>query len=309
MKTPYEGQEADPILQEFHRNAASISETEHAASCGISTPTSESGSTPVRQRILQSFKSATISPANLPAFVPMDTLTELIDVETVSMALAEAGRPHLWPETCNHIVQFLPRVFATLLVIGNVEAILDFGARHFTDSSFPLMRDNSPPEDREISSETWYSTIHPFADALEDYDGMHPVSRCFQDPSLWTLDGFERFCEEQWIFSAEVFVPTKFEYLLAPQSPLPFTTLTPHWADGVLRSQVYTASIHPAHLSLRNTVRSFFFFFFFLFPFFFLLSFFFITALHWNLANIHRISSWEQGFWKSRSRLSRSMTR
>lgn len=254
MMIPYDGQEADPILQEFRRHAVFISETEPAASSGTSTPISASEPAPVRQRILQSFTSATISPANLPAFVPMDTLTELINVETVSLSLAEAGRHDLSSGTCSHIAQFLPRVFATLLVIGNVEAILEFGSRHVTDSVMPLLRAESPPEDRKIEFEAWYSTIHPHFD---DLDGIHPVSSCFQDPSLWTLDSFEGFYQSQWIFSAPVFVRKKFEYLLAPQSPLPFTSLTPDRMGGVFSSQVYTASMHPAHLSSKITVSAY----------------------------------------------------
>lgn len=281
----YEGQEADPILQEFRRHAVSISKTEPASSPGTSTPTSASGSAPVRQRILQSFKLATISPPNLPAFVPIDTLTELIDVETVSMALAEAGCHDPNSEMCDRIAQSLPRVFATLLVIGKVEAILEFETRYVTDRSFPLKCSDSYPEDIGFQFKAWYSRIHPLD---TDLDGIHMVSNCFEEPSLWTLDEFERFYESQWVFSAPVFVPERFEYLLAPESPLPFTTVTPHGVGGVLSSQVYMASMHPAHLSPNNNVRTHL-----------------VTVLHSDTANIHRLASWEQGFWKSWSRLSR----
>lgn len=263
ITTPYESQEADPILQEFRRRAVSNTLATDSAT-PPSTSATTSGSAPVRQQILQRFTSATISPTEMPSFVPMDTLTGLIDVEAVSKALAEAGHHDLSSDQCAKIADTLPRVFATLLLIGNIGAILDFEFRGFTDSIFPLLRVrqsfhssgfDAPPDDGEVRSWGWHTTIYPLP---YDYDGeIHPVSRCFQDPSLWTLDEFETFYNSQWLFSAPVFDPEKFEYLLAPQSPLPFTTVTPHRAEGTLCSQVYMASIHPAHLSWQNTVRSY----------------------------------------------------
>lgn len=280
---PYEGQEADPILQKFRRRAVSKTlATEPTTSRGTSASTS--GSAPVRQQILQRFTSATISPTGMPSFVPMDTLTELIDVETVSMVLAEAGRHGLSSEKCANIANTLPRVFATLLLIGKVEAILNFEFREFTDDIFPFTRVDAPLEGREMQSLGWHTTIHPVRDGLDSDN--HRVSECFQDFSLWTLDEFERFYNSQWLFSAPVFGSEKFEYLLAPQSPLPLTTLTPHRAGGVLCSQVYMASIHPAHWSWENTVRGYL-----------------VTVVHWNLANIHGLASWEQSHSKSRSEL------
>lgn len=255
MMIPYEGQEADPILQGFRRRAVSNTlAAESTTSRGTSASTI--GSAPVRQQILQRFNSATITPTDMPSFVPMNKLTELIDIETVSITLAEAGRHDLSSELCANIADTLPRVFATLLLIGNIEAIFCFESRGFTDDIFPLLRAETPPVGMELQDLDWdwYTTIHPL-NLPDGFDGEpHPVSICFEDPSLWTLDKFERFYDSQWIFSAPVFGQEKFEYLLAPQSPLPLTTLTPHRAGGVFCSQVYMASIHPAHLSGQNTL-------------------------------------------------------
>lgn len=253
MIIPYEGQEADPILQGFRQRAVSNTlEGKRATSRDTSAPTS--GSAPNREQILQKFTLATVSPTDMPSFVPMDTLTELIHAETVSMALAEAGCHGLSIEKCANIADTLPRVFATLLLIGNVEAILEFKSQGFNDGILPLLRRSKVAfEGREKQGLGWNITVYRLSD--EPYGGISKVSRCFKNPSLWTLDKFNLFYNAQWLFSAPVFDPEKFEYILAPQSPLPFTTITPHHAGGALYSQVYMANIHPAHLSWKNTVR------------------------------------------------------
>lgn len=253
IRSPYVGQEADPILQGFRRRAVSMQVTENTIPRDNSASTS--GLASIRQRILQRFTSATISPPDMPSFVPMGTLTELIDAETVSMALAEIGQHHVSSVRCRRIADSLPRFFATLLVIGNVEAVLEVQLRSFTDVHFPLLRAETPPKGRELEFAAWNSTIYPLFDDL--YGGIHPVSDCFQDPSLWTLEEFKRFYNAQWLFSAPIFVPERFEYLLAPQSPLPLTRFTPHRVGGVLCSHVFMASIHPAHLSWDNSVRAY----------------------------------------------------
>lgn len=255
---PYEDQETDLILEEFRRSAVSnILETEPTTH--RDTSLSMSGTLSVRQQILQRFAWATKYPTNFPSFVPIDTLTELIDVKTVSMTLAEAGRRDLSSATCANIANTLPRIFATLLITGKVEAIIQFELQGFTDDIFPLLRADAPPKGRETRFRTWYSTIHPLSVDLDD--DIHPVSNCFQDPSLWTLAEFGRFYHSQWLFSAPVFALEKFEYLLDPKSPLPFTTLSPYGVGTGQRpfSQVYMASIHPAHLPWQNTVRVYLF--------------------------------------------------
>ncbi|KAJ0115598.1 hypothetical protein J7T55_010421 [Diaporthe amygdali] len=249
---PYEGQDADPILQGFRRRAISRTLAEKATTRGDSSATA-SGSTPVRQEILQKFKSATIFPVDMPPFVPIDAIIDVLDVETILTALVEASCESVGSEKCDYIAENLLRVFATLLFIGNPQAILEFEFRGFTDDVFPLACANTNPEGNEKEGLGWYRTIHPFTG--DPNDDLHPVSRCFENPSLWTLDKFEHFYASQWLFSAPVFGTDKFEYLLAPQSPLPLTTLTSHQAGGVLCSQVYMASIHPAHLSSQTTME------------------------------------------------------
>lgn len=314
MMIPYEGQEADPILQGFRRSALSMLAPKSTTPCGTppqsttpcgtspksttpygtppqsttpsGTPPPTSVSDPVRQRILQSFTRATIYPTGLPSFVPINTLTELINIQTISTALAEAGRHDLSFSKCAKIARTLPRVFATLLLIENVQAISDFESQELTDRILPLLRPDAPPKGREVDFVAWHSTIHTFSD--EPFGSVHPVSKCFRDPSLWTLDKFKHFYNSQWLFSAPVFESKKFEYILAPQSPLPFSTRNPHQAGGVHRSQVYMASIHPAHLSRQNTVRGFL-----------------VTIVHRDFTNINRLASWEPSFPKSLSKSSR----
>lgn len=266
MKVPYEGQHIDPILHGFRRRFASNM---------IETESNTPGDTSVRQHILQKFTSATVSPIDMPAFVPMDTLTESIHAKTVSMAAAEAGLHDLSFVKCTVIARALPRVFATLLLIGNVQAISEFESRGFTDEIFPLSVGEADAEGRNTQSWGWHFTIHPLL-GDDSYRDRHPVSECFENPSMWTLDQFKLFYDSQWLFSAPVFGPNKFEYRIARQSPLPLTTLTAHRADGFHYSQVYMASIHPAHLSFQNTVRGCLF-----------------TVMHWNLTNIHGPASWE----------------
>lgn len=253
----YEGQKADPILQEFRRRAVSNTLATESTASHDNNSASTSGSPTVREQILRRFTSAKISPIDLPSFVPIDTLTTLISIKIVSRALAEVGRRDVSSGQCANIYNTLPRVFATLLLMGNVEAILDFEARNFTDSLFPLVRADISPEHRGIQLADWYSTIRPLFE--RSGDGIHPVSRCFQDPLLWTPDKFEQFYKSQWLFSAPIFGPEKFEYALDPQSPLPLTALTPHRTSAFLGSQVYMASIHPAHLLWQNTVRAYIF--------------------------------------------------
>lgn len=158
---------------------------------------------------MQKFKSATISPVNMPPFVPIDAIIDLLDSETISTALVEASCESVESEKCAYIAENLLRVFATLLFIGNPQAILEFEFRGFTDDVFPLTCADKLPEGNEKEALRWYSTIHPFTG--DPNDDLHPVSRCFENPSLWTLNKFEHFYASQWLFSAPVFGTDKFD--------------------------------------------------------------------------------------------------
>lgn len=244
----YEGPYTDPILQKF---------LQYPVSSWPPARPKTSGSDPVRQQILQSFTSAIISLTDMHPFVPIETLRNLFDRDTVALALAEAGCDGVDTGTCSYIANDLPRVFATLLLIGNVQAILEFKIQGLNDDLIPLIRDYKLPKERELAGwAEWYRPIHSFSDDELIYE--QPLRRCFSVDSLWTLDKFQRFYDAQWLFSAPIFHPGKFEYALAPEIPLPFTRVTPYHLNvgGGSPRGLYMARIHSAHLFPRTTVRS-----------------------------------------------------
>ncbi|RSL48486.1 hypothetical protein CEP54_012923 [Fusarium duplospermum] len=214
--------------------------------CGWSLPSrsreAKSTTSPSTEGLLstslsvQLYKAKVKSHIDPRGFVPLDALDKLLTEEAIKSELIRAGVANITPHLLRYVLEHAKKIFAILVMTGNVELIERVLLDGLEDVHLPI------EIDRGIA--------RPYD---HDSDNLSTNKRwtIFQDQTLESMV----FCEYQWRFLAPVFTEHGYKYFLHMECPLPFV-------DGKRmmggerfshHSRVYKACIHEAHRQWGNS--------------------------------------------------------